>query len=219
MSLWTVIVLTTPSRYKTCFPKIIDSLLEQAEGKPVEILGLFDNKKQNLGAKRNSAVAASTGKYISFIDDDDEVSKDYIDSILSEIVRNKDADAVFFDQLIKEVDTGRETYCTYSPTLSCDSISQIGEDGRELKKMLVPHTAVWARRFFEDFEFGQEMPEDMLWSRRTNPKLRKWSHIKKAMYVYNFEPSNSEWRKGGVKLSEANEELGDYLKNGNSFSI
>lgn len=56
----------------------------------VEILVNIDNKKKSIGKKRNELLLQAKGKYISFIDDDDKVSEDYISSILKAIELNPD---------------------------------------------------------------------------------------------------------------------------------
>jgi len=219
MPKWSIIVLTTPNRYKSSFTRIIDDLTSQADGWSVEVLGLYDNKSQPLGQKRNSAVAASSGQYISFVDDDDEVSPKYVSSVMGELMRNNGTEVVFFDQITREIDHNREVYCTYSPVLPTDAITQLDENGAELRKLLVPHTAVWRRDFFERFEFGNEMPEDMIWSQKSNPGLRKWSHIKKPLYFYNFCPSFSEWERKDMDTPNAHEKTFDALTSGKTFSF
>lgn len=60
----------------------------------IEILVNKDNKQKTVGKKRNEIVQHASGKYISFIDDDDMVSPDYFASILPEL--EKDIDCVGF---------------------------------------------------------------------------------------------------------------------------
>lgn len=219
MPKWSIIVLTTPNRYKTSFTRIIDDLTAQAEGNSVEIIGLYDNKCQPLGQKRNAAVAASSGQYISFVDDDDEISEKYVESVIGELSRNNGVEAVFFDMILREIDHNREVYCTYSPALNCDSISQLDDNGAEIRKLLVPHTACWRRDFFEQIEFSNEMPEDMLWSRRSNSRLKKWSHIKKPLYYYNYCPGFSEWKREEPEEKNAHERMLEAVSGKSTYSF
>ena len=53
--------------------KVLDKLLSQRTS-DVEILLLFDNRHLTLGAKRNFILDRAKGDYISFIDDDDDIS-------------------------------------------------------------------------------------------------------------------------------------------------
>jgi len=51
----------------------------------VEILTSVDNREKSIGCKRNELVAAAHGDYVAFIDDDDEISGDYVVSVLGAI--------------------------------------------------------------------------------------------------------------------------------------
>lgn len=62
--------------------KVLDKLLSQRTS-DVEILLLFDNRHLTLGAKRNFILDRAKGDYISFIDDDDDISDDYIQTLLT----------------------------------------------------------------------------------------------------------------------------------------
>ncbi|SCM92825.1 Uncharacterized protein BWINRASL_01028 [Bacillus mycoides] len=50
---------------------MIDTLYEQAQNKPVEILVLLENKKRTTGEKRNILVEQAKGEYVAFVDDDE----------------------------------------------------------------------------------------------------------------------------------------------------
>ncbi len=61
------------------------SILRTQETKEVEILVSIDNGKLTTGEKRNQLLESAAGDYISFVDDDDLVSEDYISKILAAI--------------------------------------------------------------------------------------------------------------------------------------
>lgn len=62
--------------------KVYKKLISQSKGKPVEVICVIDNRSLSLGAKRNLALDRAKGEYISFVDDDDDISDNYIDLIL-----------------------------------------------------------------------------------------------------------------------------------------
>lgn len=66
------------------------NILEPQLTSEIEVLTCKDNKQFTIGAKRNSLVNESKGKYVCFIDDDDRVSQNYISLIMEGI--NKDVD-------------------------------------------------------------------------------------------------------------------------------
>ena len=69
--------------------KLVDKL--KAQSTPdVEIISNIDNGELTVGRKRNQLVAKATGEYVSFVDDDDDVSDDYVPSILKAIESGPD---------------------------------------------------------------------------------------------------------------------------------
>lgn len=77
-----VLIPTVPARREAAW-KLFDKITAQAEGQPVEVLVLLDNKKRSTGLKRDALLQASAGDYIAFADDDDDVSEHYIKRILT----------------------------------------------------------------------------------------------------------------------------------------
>src|SRR5665213_1437850 len=94
-----ILICALDERKDTFLNKLLAILEPQTQNKSVEILILSDDAAMNIGAKRNMAIAESRGKYFSFVDDDDRVSVDYVDSILAEIPH--DPDVIVFDAEIR----------------------------------------------------------------------------------------------------------------------
>ncbi len=63
-------------------------------GGEVEILELCDNREQSIGAKRNALIARAQGDYIAFVDDDDDVSPDYVPLIYNTLIEHPEADCL-----------------------------------------------------------------------------------------------------------------------------
>lgn len=82
-----ILICTIPGREGT-LARLMAQLKEQSEGKAVEIL-IDARPKANttggvsVGTKRQALLEQSTGKYVCYIDDDDTVADDYIDTLLS----------------------------------------------------------------------------------------------------------------------------------------
>jgi glycosyltransferase involved in cell wall biosynthesis len=66
---------------------------------PVEHLVFLDNKRRSVGLKRDALLRIAKGKYVAFVDDDDDVSDDYVSSILD--AAEKDVDVITFLQEAK----------------------------------------------------------------------------------------------------------------------
>lgn len=51
----------------------------------VEVLHMVDEGKLSVGSKRNCLLKMATGEYVAFVDDDDDISEDYVSKVLSAI--------------------------------------------------------------------------------------------------------------------------------------
>lgn len=92
-----ILIATIPSRAKS-FDRVWYSLCEQTairETNGVSVEVLFDlSMEYNIGTKRNKLLQRSKGEYIVFIDDDDEISPNYVSLILKAIESKPDCVAI-----------------------------------------------------------------------------------------------------------------------------
>ena len=71
-------------------------LAGQIGSRDIEHLILMDNLKRTVGEKRQALLDAAHGKYIAFVDDDDDVADCYITQLMEALLQ--DPDVVTFDQ-------------------------------------------------------------------------------------------------------------------------
>ena len=69
-------------------------LNKQIGKKHVEVLSISDNRQMSIGQKRNMLLMQSSGEYVSFIDDDDQPSVDYIEKIMAAVSKNPDCSSL-----------------------------------------------------------------------------------------------------------------------------
>lgn len=83
----TLSILTcTLYQRKKNFDKLKNHLEQQIKFLPqVELLANIDSGEKSIGQKRNELLCAAKGEYVVFVDDDDLVSTDYVNSILTAI--------------------------------------------------------------------------------------------------------------------------------------
>jgi len=84
-----ILILTLEER-KDYLDRLMGILEPQLNDK-VEVIIESDNRENPIGKKRNNAIARATGRYIAFIDDDDRVADDYVQTIVG-IVESTDVD-------------------------------------------------------------------------------------------------------------------------------
>ncbi len=180
-----ILIPTVPPRLSREFPSIVSQLNDQIRGsKEIEILGLCDNFVWSVGEKRNKLLSLASGKFMTFIDDDDEISGDYIKEIVATIDANSDIELISFhvamraDRLID--------YEHFKERVPAGYLEVHNQSA---------HIYVWRREFvaahkFPDISFG----EDAQWASSLLKKNPKSIHIKKYLYKYQFDPFNSETR-------------------------
>ena len=191
-----VLIATVPNRISTFYPRLINSLLVQTENKDVEILGLFDNKKRSVGEKRNDLISLAQGKYLTFIDDDDWIAGDYVDSILTCLAANPDADCVVFDCITTvNGDVNKRTYSKYS--IRYRKYSQTAEkvDGYLQWRGKPAHTMVWKSEIAKRHTYKSiNYAEDVDWVGRASQDIKQEVRIDKVLYYYDFDSKVSETR-------------------------
>lgn len=145
----------------------------------VEIIPLIDNREKTTGEKRNILKDKANGKYICFVDDDDDVSDDYFTEILKAI-EFSGADIITF-HLNKYIDGQFEYQCLFSKFMAQGYLENyiimlpfhLCPHKKELAdKINFPHKC-----FMEDSEYAVDLD-----------KITKTEfHIQKVLYVYNFK--------------------------------
>ena len=83
-----ILIPTLTDRIES-FNKLYHSLNTQANDE-VEILTLSDSGEATIGTKRNLLLEAAKGDYVCFVDDDDFVSSDYVETLLKAIESEPD---------------------------------------------------------------------------------------------------------------------------------
>jgi len=94
-----ILILSIPSRFDIVRP-LIDKLMRQiGEREDVEILSLMDNKSLHIWEKRNELMRIARGSHITWLDDDDDVSDEYVSKLTETIESNPNVDVISFDQM------------------------------------------------------------------------------------------------------------------------
>jgi hypothetical protein len=81
---WSVLIPTIPGR-EAGLTKLLDSIREKVTricpAMRYEVCLAFDNKETSIGMKRQQLLKDARGKYSSFVDDDDDITDEYIEDL------------------------------------------------------------------------------------------------------------------------------------------
>lgn len=180
--LWSILIPTVPDRVGLSFQSIIGSLMEMREDRDIEILGLLDNRRRSIGAKRNSLLAIAQGEYISFVDDDDRLKDNYVEACYEAIERNNGVDLITFN--MARVDPlGNELLCRHGKKAGeeCELLPDGSWEGHPT------HLMVWRKSLASRFYFpDSSWQEDMKWARSAICGVRTRVDMDKCLYVYNM---------------------------------
>ncbi len=166
-----ILIPTVPSR-KAKLAKLLDKLEKQVTDE-VQIICLYDNKRWSLGAKRNKLIHLADSKYICFVDDDDDVTDDYVDKIL--LATEQDPDLITFNVRYTS-DSGEDYLCSYSN----------GERPA--------HIHVWRKENIKDFP-DKSAGEDTRWVKDNLQNITSVYTIDKVLYHYKFNSIETETQK------------------------
>lgn len=161
--------------------KLLDAELKRQKTDQVELIYIFDNGQWSLGKKRNYIVDTAQGEYISFIDDDDWINHDYVETLLKEadncqVLTFKTAhyiDGVFNKDVVYSTTKGNrdrgDFYIRWANAICCWKT----EFSRKVKFSEI----TWA----EDNDFGS----------RASKQKPKEKFLNKVLYFHRFSSVHS----------------------------
>lgn len=185
-----ILIPTVHNRRNTFLPRILDQVYSQYDKltpekqKEVEILVLMDNKTIMLGEKRNMMVEQAQGEYVVFIDDDDRIAGNYIDSILS--ATSEDKDVITFKVEVS-LNNNTPKICHYSKSYErdyndADNYYRLPNHICAVKKNIAEMV------LFPSIAYG----EDAGYSKKLKSLLKSEVKINEILYYYDFNTETTE---------------------------
>ena len=163
---------------------LYDRLEHQIGDKDVEVLLFMDNMKRTIGEKRNDLKNLVNSEYFGFVDDDDNISDDYIDEILKAI--EKKPDVVTFKQ--QSSINGKPFIVTFG--LENENEPAQGDDkgGYVDVKRKPFHVCIWKTSLVQVIKFpSKQYGEDWDWAKFACERSKKEIHIDKILHYYNWD--------------------------------
>jgi hypothetical protein len=191
----TICLLAVPSRVGGSFAKLVCKLAVQANDRPVEIVALVDNKCSSIGRKRNLLLSHAKGRFITFVDDDDDVAYDYVTTLVDAIHQDPDVDCIVFDAWVT-LDGGDGRLCRYG-------IEYEDHDTPDAYYRKPNHICCLRRDIvgsvpFEDISYH----EDFRWATAIHGRLTRQTRVDRTLYAYQYSSTGSESGPASARTSE-----------------
>jgi glycosyltransferase involved in cell wall biosynthesis len=172
--------ILTPAIWNRDSAKFLAAAIsEQIGNSPVEHLVLFDNRARSIGAKRQALVDIARGKYIAFVDDDDDVSGDYVERLLAALETN--ADVITFKQ--RAIYNGLESEVHFGIN---NQDGPFAPGGITLRAPW--HVCAWRRERVADCLFAESnYGEDLVWCHQARKRIRTGHHIDAVLHTYRHD--------------------------------
>lgn len=151
----------------------------------IEVIICTDNKQLSVGAKRNLLIEQARGEYITFIDDDDRITPDYIDSLLQGIKQGYDS--IVFDVMYNPKG-GTPKLVKYSCKMRDRELVTHFE--RATNHLMCTKRDIVKQVPFKNINFG----EDADFAKRLVKLIKTEGQIDKVLYYYDFDMGKSETR-------------------------
>lgn len=146
----------------------------------VEILTIIDNRENTTGFKRNMLLESAKGKFIVFVDDDDDISENYLKLICDIIKENQNIDCIGINGIYSEngkqfpFETSLKHHWEFKDGYFLRTINHISIIKREHAiKVKFPDKTIR-----EDYDWTMEL--------KSLKVLKKEIVIKEPIYFYNF---------------------------------
>lgn len=182
---WSILICTLENRaltFERLYKKLQDQINKLNLSDSVEIVFFKDNREHSVGYKRNKLLENSHGEYICFVDDDDDVSDDYIKIIYEKLLKNPDCVSL----------VGIITVCGTNPRKFIHSIKYDSWFEKNTTYYRCPnHLNPIRRDIAIQFKFPEKnFQEDLDWSMQIarSGLLKYEEEITKPYYFYLFDP-------------------------------
>jgi hypothetical protein len=186
-----ILTPSVPSRINTSLAKLIKKIEKQIFDnnleKKVEHLILIDNKIRTVGRKRDNLIQSAVGQFVAFVDDDDDISDDYIKELTDAIKNNPQVDVITFKQncFIEDNPKGVAVFGLnneneqYAPNI-------------EFKRKPY-HICAWNRRIAQKYRVpSNNICEDVGWCSQLWEEAKTEFFIDKALHAYIHATSHTE---------------------------
>ncbi len=174
-------IVSRQKQFRKLNEKLDRQIADNSLSNEVEIVHFLDNKNHSIGFKRNRLINTAEGKFIVFVDDDDDVSNDYVLLIFQAIMNNPDIDCIGIK--------GNITFRKRMPRIFIHSIQYKKYFSSRATYFRPPyHLNPIKREIARKYSFEEiNYSEDIDWAMQilNDNVLQKEFFINKVIYFYN----------------------------------
>lgn len=205
--LLSILIPTLPSRessFRALLGKLQSQVLTHGLSEQVEVLWFLDQKENSVGAKRNALMFLARGRFVVFVDDDDDVDSEYVPLLCRAIREHPEVDCIGF--------VGELTWAGSNPSPTIYSLKYVEATDREV----APGHRVYLRppqhvnpirrdvavRFpFPDVSCGEDLARcmDLVRGRALS---REYFLGDRVMYRYAFDPVRTETQRPAIPSTQ-----------------
>lgn len=185
--LLSILTPSVPERMDSCLKKLMSKVNSQIGNLNVEHLVFLDNRKRSIGLKRDTLVKMAKGKYMAFVDDDDDISEDYVSSLVEAINDSQGVDVITFKQkcLVNDNEPSTIIFSLKHST---------NEDyfpGGDIKRIPF-HMCAWKSELAQNYNFNDSnYGEDWFWIEQLIKVAKTEYHIDKILHTYIYSDSTT----------------------------
>jgi len=181
-----ILIPTLPARID-CYYNLIKELNKQIIQNNlinrVQILSLCDTKDISVGEKRNILLNQSNGRYVCFIDDDDEISPDYLIKIISALESNADVITFCGDYVENNLRTAFSISMVHRGNFNDSNIFyRLPNHLCPVKREIALSCLFTHKNYGEDSDYAEKI----------NQHIKNEFHIQEKLYFYLYNANTSQ---------------------------
>ncbi len=188
--LLSVLIPSIPSRFAMA-QALVQKLEAQIGNEPVQLLLHLDNKKISIGQKRDQLNQAGIGGHLAQLDDDDDISSDYISRLLTAIRENPNVDVVTFVQ--RASINSREFTVRFGLGHENQQVDMSIQGALPDRNRVPFHCCAWRRTLAQKYHYPHIMwGEDFEFVKQLLTEAKSEIHIPHVIHYYRYNDSITE---------------------------
>lgn len=192
----TIGIPSLPNRTRMYLEPLYARLMAQiGDSKDIEVLTIMDNRVMTIGRKRSALFHIAQGKYTCIIDDDDDVTPDFVETMRGAIKDDLDVDVICYNQdaSIDGKSWTIRTSLKHNTKFPFDQLATDGS-GNPIPCNRPPwHWCAWKTSFAKTIPFGDSnTQEDTIFVMDAISKAKTELVLDKVLCKYRWSSTTSQ---------------------------